>query len=148
MPGMDVKGIRAQLGWTQAALAGTLGVSVITIKKWEAGDRIPSPALAARLAALAAGARPADAIERARPKPRKRRVLRLRDAVAGMGLATGGHGHVSDRTLRNAIKRGALRAWKTAGYRLPEWCFYEDDFDHWRATQYHAHRDPRRDPRG
>lgn len=38
----EIKAIRAQLGWTQKSLADAVGVSVRTVKFWEAGERNPS----------------------------------------------------------------------------------------------------------
>lgn len=137
-----VRAIRKHLGVTQADFAKRLGVKVLTIKRWEAGDDMPTARHQKTLAALAA--------ERA-PRPTApvfdektgRWVLRIADALVLMGLKNDGKGRVSDRTLRNALNSGALPAWKVDGYRLPEWRFYEDDFQRWLATGYAAHRDPR-----
>jgi transcriptional regulator with XRE-family HTH domain len=45
----DLKARRASLGLTQAALAAILGVSVITVSRWERGDSPILPYLALAL---------------------------------------------------------------------------------------------------
>lgn len=39
---MDIKILREQLNWTQEKLAQELGVSVMTIRRWESGKHEPS----------------------------------------------------------------------------------------------------------
>ena len=52
---MDVKKIRDALGITQAELAHRLGVSHVTVNRWERGKiKKPSPLARRRLEALAA----------------------------------------------------------------------------------------------
>jgi len=53
-----VKELRHQLGWTQATLARALGLSPLTIERWEQGRARPSPAAQRLLAHLAATAAP------------------------------------------------------------------------------------------
>jgi transcriptional regulator with XRE-family HTH domain len=136
-----VRAIRKQLGLTQPALAARLGVKVLTVKRWEAGDDTPTARHQKTLAALvkAAPKQPTGPVVDAAG----RTVLRIADALAMMGLQNDGKGRVSDRTLRNALNSGALKAWKVPGYRLKEWRFFRDDFERWLATGYHAYRDPR-----
>lgn len=44
MTGEELKAVREELGWTQSALASSLGTSVRAVKYYEAGQRsIPGP---------------------------------------------------------------------------------------------------------
>lgn len=53
---------RRRVGLTQAALAERLDADVRSVKRWEAGDRVPGPWLWLALAAIEAGAElPAEA---------------------------------------------------------------------------------------
>ena len=53
MEGAELRSIRSRLGWTQAQLAGEIGVAVNTVARWERDERgIPEPV--ARLAKLIA----------------------------------------------------------------------------------------------
>src|SRR4029077_4299357 len=153
MSTVNVKAIRTALHLTQKALAARLEVHVLTIKRWESGQTSPSAEYCDRMATLRQTAQQEHlAARQAHPPPRQTRlrartILRLGEAVRRMGLQDNGHGGRSDRTIRNAIKRGRLHAWKAEGnYKaaIAEWCFYEEDFEHWRATHYQAFRDPRR----
>lgn len=142
---IEIKAIRQAAGFTQRQLADLLGVKVLAIKRWEAGTRSPNEECLSRLRALTAPP-PAPAPPSPPPAAANRVVLRLAQAVRLMGLRDDGHGRRSDRTLRNALQTGQLPGWKAPGYRaaIAEWCFYADDFEHWRAAHYHAERDPRR----
>lgn len=156
---MDVKAVRQRLGLTQQQLAAQLHVTPLTIKRWESGRAAPTKAQhLGSLAILQQQHQHAAPLPPAREAPRLaappteaagRRVLRLGEAVRLMGLKDEGHGRRSDHTIRKAIKRGRLHAWKAPGYRpqYAEWCFYADDFEVWRAAHYQAHRDPRRGDR-
>lgn len=53
MIAVEIKALRDRLGWTQERLARELGVSWITVQRWEKGKVMPSPLAAARIAALA-----------------------------------------------------------------------------------------------
>ncbi len=50
---IDVKTIRAKTGLTQAKFAETYGLSLSTLKKWEAGIRVPEGAAKAYLIVIA-----------------------------------------------------------------------------------------------
>lgn len=47
--GIEVKRLRAQLGWTQARLAREAGVTEPTINRFELGKRSPHPATVAQI---------------------------------------------------------------------------------------------------
>jgi putative transcriptional regulator len=58
MTGDDIKVLRQQLGQTQTEFAKTMGVTLITVGRWERGEiQVPGPAR--RLAQLLAALRPA-----------------------------------------------------------------------------------------
>jgi DNA-binding XRE family transcriptional regulator len=145
---MDVKTLRRRMGMTQRQMADLLEVSVLSVKSWEAGQFSPRGKHKAQLERIADANR-ASAVALPAPSEGSRRWLTLGEAVRLMGLRDGGHGKRSDRTIRNALKSGALHGWKApGGYRraIAEWCFYADDFDAWRSKHYHAQRDPRGAP--
>jgi transcriptional regulator with XRE-family HTH domain len=165
---MDVKALRQGLGLTQDVFAARVGVSALTVHHWETGTHQPKGQRLARLVSMAqrlregqqadlaqstkerADALALAAVDAGAPMaliPDNRPTLTLGQAVRRMGLMDDGHGRRSDRTLRNAIKSGALKAARVPGnYRraIKEWCFYEHDFETWLRTHYQAHRDPRR----
>lgn len=159
----EIRAIRAAHGLTQATFAQRLGVSLVTVKFWETGQRSPSPHAVEQLRAFAALPLPAvqppavppplraPAPAPAPPAPAAattstRRVLHIKDALAKMGLQTEGRagGRASDRTIRTALKTGRLPGWRSGdgAYRdgIAEWCFYEHDFERWLAVDYQAHR--------
>lgn len=61
MTGPEILAARQSLGLSQATLADRLGVDVMTISRWERGEREPAPYLRLALQHLAC-------------KPRKRKV--------------------------------------------------------------------------
>jgi putative transcriptional regulator len=48
-PHIDVKRIRTKFGLTQAAFAGTYGLSLDAVKNWETGRRVPDKSAATLL---------------------------------------------------------------------------------------------------
>jgi transcriptional regulator with XRE-family HTH domain len=147
---MNVKDLRTRLGMTQQELARLIDVSVLTVKSWESGRHAPKGQRFGRLIDLEQQNQSARTALTSTPVHPEvipgRRILRLGEAVRLMGLKDEGHGRRSDHTIRKAIKRGTLLAWKAPGaYRanIGEWCFFADDFETWRAKHYQAHRDPR-----
>ena len=53
----DVKGLRQQLGMTQAELAQAIGVQTATVARWEQGIMKPSPMAVTQLQRMARQAR-------------------------------------------------------------------------------------------
>lgn len=49
LPGALIREARERKGWEPAELAVALGVSVRTVRRWEAGQRSPGRVLAARI---------------------------------------------------------------------------------------------------
>lgn len=54
MTGEQIKALRLKLKWSQERLARELGISVMTINRWEKGHFKPSPLAETRLMELAA----------------------------------------------------------------------------------------------
>src|SRR3954465_6443725 len=68
MPGQRIRALRKQLGLSQIEFAALLGVSNVTVNRWEHDRALPQPAMLARLER--AGQDGLDALREVDPAPR------------------------------------------------------------------------------